>query len=555
MIHHFGSEWAESYFQSYSIEAVQSLYTTSNMPTLAINEHHPILVAVSSGQGILEAGGSSYEFDAGSVFLIPANHQAVLSAEPLRQIHAYIAVIGIREPAAGLPGGTVIRESRLVSGAAVHFFAEASLIALQLEELYIHRLPNSESRHIQNQILFHQILLGLLERMEARNGGNEQPSLERSIVYLEDHFHEKLTSEKLSVIAGVSRSHYSILFKQLTGFSPNKYLSRLRVHRSKEMMMEGVFSLREIALKVGYKDEFYLSRRFKQETGETPSAYNRRPVQRVAVWLAPYASHLLLLGLEPAAMVSDSSEYIRSEEVPLPQNTRFIDADRSLEQVKSAFLDADIELIIAAGQHLHQMGLSSERLRSVAPVIEIPWMELGWKEHLRLVGQAVRRRAQAERWLAGFEQEEEQALLRIQRSRAASEVITILVIKPDMLQVYGARNAGYVIYRSLGLKGPPRIEREIQQSGDRFHSIAIDASELAEYDCDRLLVIIFPDEKGATLHAESIFRSVYWNRLEAVKHNNVHMLNVDEWIPYNPVSIRLQFQRAIELLADNNNPS
>lgn len=552
MSHHSSSEWVASYFQLYAAETIQSLYTTSNMPLYTLQEPRTLLLAVARGRGTLESGGSRYALDAGSVLLIPANQQVLLATEGLYQIHVYVMAMDIREPADVLLNGALMRKSALTSISTIQVFAQEFRIVEQLEELYIHRLPNNEVRHMNNQILFHQILLSLLEQMKSGHGEGGQPSIERSIFYLENYFHEKLSREQLSEIAGVSPSHYSTLFKQLTGFSPHEYLSRLRVHRAKEILLGEAYSLRETALKVGYKDEFYLSRRFKQQTGETPSTYSRRTVRRVAVWLAPYASHLQLLGLEPAVTVSESSEYIFSEEFPLSHGTRFIDADSSLEQVKSSFLDANVELIIAASQHLHEKGLSPARLRVVAPVVEIPWMELGWKEHLRLVAQTVRRGEEAERWLALFEQEEEQARLIIRNSETADEVVTILVIKPEKLQVYGARNIGYVIYRSLGLRAPSRIEREIRQAGDQFHSLLIDISELAEYDGSRLLVILFPDEKGSTMYSESIFRSVHWNSLEAVKRQQVHMLQEDEWIPYNPISIRMQLQRALELFSQSH---
>jgi AraC-like DNA-binding protein len=390
--------------------------------------------------------------------------------------------------------------------------------------------------------------MSLLERMEARYAASEQPSMERSITYIENHFSEKITTEGLSEIAGVSRSHYSILFKQLTGFPPNEYLSRLRVHRAKELLISGTASLREIALKVGYKDEFYLSRRFKQQTGESPSGYTRRrPYQRVAVWYAPYASHMMLLGLEPTIIISESSEYVSTEGMPSPQTIRFIHSDSSPEHIKSALLDANIELIVAANQHLHMNGLSPERLRSIAPIAEIAWMELGWKEHLRFVAQAIQRREQAEQWLAAFEKEEQQARQAIQQSQIVNETLTILVIKPGTLQIYGIRNVGYVMYQSLGLRPPAKIAQEIQRYGDQFHSVSVELSELQDYEGTRMLVIVFPDEKGSKAHSESIFNSEHWRRLEAVKQNRIYDLEQEEWIPYNPISIRLQLGRAVSL--------
>ncbi|PWW41101.1 MULTISPECIES: helix-turn-helix domain-containing protein [Paenibacillus] len=540
------SEWAESYFPIYTADSIQSLYSTSTMPIHKIHENLTVLLAVSSGQGTLHLDDHIYELADGMVILIPAKSDVVIQGNQMHPLHIYTLSISTQEQKRSRPVEAMVRSSVLAAGTYIEFYEPT--IAAQLEQIYMHRLPGNEVRHMRNQILFHQVLMSLLERMEARYIASEQPSMERSIAFMENHFSEKITTEGLSEIAGVSRSHYSILFKQLTGFSPNEYLSRLRVHRAKELLIGGSASLREIALKVGYKDEFYFSRRFKQQTGESPSSFTRRrPFQRVAVWFAPYASHLMLLGLEPAVVISESSEYVSTEGVSPPQTIRFIHSDSSSEQIKSALLDAHIELIIAANQHLDMNGLSSERLRSIAPIVEIAWMELGWKEHLRFIAQATQRVEQAEQWLADFEREEQQAREAIQTSQIVNETLTILVIKPDTLQIYGVRNVGYVMYQSLGLRPPAKIAQEIQRFGDQFHSVSIQLSELQDYEGTRMLVLVFPDEKGSKAHSEMIFNSEYWKGLEAVKRNRIYDLEQEEWIPYNPVSIRLQLGRAVSL--------
>ncbi|MDQ0493619.1 ABC transporter substrate-binding protein [Paenibacillus brasilensis] len=214
-------------------------------------------------------------------------------------------------------------------------------------------------------------------------------------------------------------------------------------------------------------------------------------------------------------------------------------------------LDTNVELIIAAHRHLHEYGLNPEHLRVVAPIVEISWMEMGWKEHLRRIAQAIQRSDRAEQWLAAFEQEEQVARSLIQQCEVANDIITILVIKPDELLVYGARNVGYVIYQSLGLQPPELIGQEMKRLGDQFHSISIEVSELEDYAGSRLLVAVFPDEKGSTAHSEMIFKSLYWSRLPAVQRKRVHLLDRDEWLPYNPVSIRLQLQRAVALFTSN----
>ncbi|MFC3801566.1 helix-turn-helix domain-containing protein [Cohnella sp. GCM10012308] len=551
MDHVVGSEWEESRFLLYTVDTIHSLYSTSNTPAYKMNERLPVLIATAGGRGVLRTVDGSYELAEGSVVLLPANAAAELDADPAYPLHAYKLAIGTREPAGAARAGAAMRRSEAVSGATVQYLPyEPDIVALA-EALYVHRSPGSEIRHVRNQILLHEIILRLLERQEAAHAAGDQPSMSRSIAYLEMHYSDKITRESLAEIAGVSASHYSMLFKQRTGFSLSDYLSRLRVHRAKELLLGGTGTLREIALKVGYKDEFYLSRRFKQQTGAPPSDYGRESFGRVAVWLTPYAVHLQTLGLDPAVLVSDSGEYLSASD-PLERRTMtIVDAAAPAEEFKAVLLANRVELVIAANLHLHQCGLSPDHLRVVAPIAEIPWMEFGWQAHLRLISRFVQRNERAEQWLADFEKEEQAARAIVSRSAAANEVITIVVIKPEHLFVYGARNAGYVIYQSLGLRPPARIAREIGRLGDQFHSVPIRTSELADYAGDRVLAIVFPDVRGSTAHSEAVFRSVEWQGLAAVQAGRVHELDHSEWIPYNPVSIRLQLRRALALFADD----
>jgi transcriptional regulator GlxA family with amidase domain len=68
--------------------------------------------------------------------------------------------------------------------------------------------------------------------------------------------------------------------------TPARYLINLRIRQASRMLAETRRSIAEIAVDSGFEDALYFSRRFKLETGFTPSEYRRRYQLRplVANW-------------------------------------------------------------------------------------------------------------------------------------------------------------------------------------------------------------------------------------------------------------------------------
>ncbi|MNO48021.1 putative siderophore transport system permease protein YfhA [compost metagenome] len=91
---------------------------------------------------------------------------------------------------------------------------------------------------------------------------------------------------------------------------------------------------------------FYLLLLLKQQTGASPLGYNLISFQRVAVMLTPYASHLLLLGLEPAVTISESSEYLNLSDQKPPQSMKFFHTNSSAEQIKSLLVGPRNQMFI-----------------------------------------------------------------------------------------------------------------------------------------------------------------------------------------------------------------
>lgn len=96
--------------------------------------------------------------------------------------------------------------------------------------------------------------------------------------YMEQHFGENLSLEKLAAMVSYSPYHFSRQFHQLTGRTPTEYLRNLRMQKAVQMLREGA-SVSETASACGFNSPNYFCKVFRAEFGYPPRAY-RTPANR-----------------------------------------------------------------------------------------------------------------------------------------------------------------------------------------------------------------------------------------------------------------------------------
>jgi AraC family transcriptional regulator len=78
----------------------------------------------------------------------------------------------------------------------------------------------------------------------------------------------------MSVLAGMSPSHFARKFRQSTGLSLSRFVNRRRILRSLETLKTDA-SLVSIALDLGFSSQSHFTRLFSGLTGMTPAKYRK----------------------------------------------------------------------------------------------------------------------------------------------------------------------------------------------------------------------------------------------------------------------------------------
>lgn len=107
--------------------------------------------------------------------------------------------------------------------------------------------------------------------------GIQHPLAERVMSFLERRFREHLTMEKIATELGTSKSTLSHSFRSQTGETVMGALRRIRLEQSLPNLRGGM-ALKEVAPLVGFRDEYYYSRVFRNQFGMPPGEWRRRHI-------------------------------------------------------------------------------------------------------------------------------------------------------------------------------------------------------------------------------------------------------------------------------------
>ena len=84
-----------------------------------------------------------------------------------------------------------------------------------------------------------------------------------------------ISIQGMASVVGLSRSHFARTFQASFGATPHSYVTKVRIEHAKNMMLSTDEVLSQIAIACGMTDQAHFSRLFRQLAGTSPNAWRR----------------------------------------------------------------------------------------------------------------------------------------------------------------------------------------------------------------------------------------------------------------------------------------
>ncbi len=106
--------------------------------------------------------------------------------------------------------------------------------------------------------------------------------ISKAIDFMESNYEQQITINLLARKTSMSESNFRYCFKKVTGLSPIDFLIKLRVEKAIDFMtVDSNVNVTETAMKTGFYDSAYFSKKFKKIVGITPMAFLKKQRAKV----------------------------------------------------------------------------------------------------------------------------------------------------------------------------------------------------------------------------------------------------------------------------------
>lgn len=162
----------------------------------------------------------------------------------------------------------------LLSRSAIEGGAETEQI-FNLNNSYIKEIENIESLDRLNTWL-----VGVMNRFISYvfefNDVKHADVIFKITAYVKNNYMKKITLDDIADNVYLSRTYISRIFREEMKVTLTKYINKIRIDKSKQLLLDSSLTLADVANLTGFDDQSYYSKTFRSITGMSPGKYREK---------------------------------------------------------------------------------------------------------------------------------------------------------------------------------------------------------------------------------------------------------------------------------------
>ena len=262
---------------TYSKKTFELLVASESISYNSAIQHHAhqgelyLFEFVLKGSGFVEIQSNSYDSTDDSYFMIPPDIE-----------NKYWSVPGVaQEKIFFICRGTLVKSFLEIYGLEKSYFVkDAGRLLKHFKNMLILAKQYGARKDREAALVFHQFMQTAHSIVYKDDEDPLPPIVQELQKLLDAHLEKKINFKLISREIAYSQAYMVRLFKKHMGVTPHEYLLKRRLESAKLLLRHSTLSIKEIAERLVFSDQYHFSNYFKKCLGMSPSRF-RQPETRV----------------------------------------------------------------------------------------------------------------------------------------------------------------------------------------------------------------------------------------------------------------------------------
>ena len=133
--------------------------------------------------------------------------------------------------------------------------------------------PRQHDGVIKLLVIFAEQVAALSNQLIVERENAEPPAIARAKAFINEHSTEELSLEQVAKAVNMSSFYFCKMFKKFAGVNFTEYVSRIRIEKARNLLLNPNLRISEIAYEVGFQSLTHFNRVFKKVLGQSPTEF------------------------------------------------------------------------------------------------------------------------------------------------------------------------------------------------------------------------------------------------------------------------------------------